>query len=317
MTPIWPFRHFGLKVWSVVLAVALWLAVTGDESVERGLRVPLELQQFPAGLELQGDAPALVDVRVRGESSALGRVGAGDIVAVLDLKTARPGRRLFQLTPEQVRVPFGVEVVQVTPSSVALAFENSATRQLPVVPAIEGVPAAGFVVGKPVSNPATVEVVGPESAVVRATEALTEPISVAGAKQDITETVNVGFQDAALRLKTPRPSIVTVPILPGPLERTLLDQPVHLRSLEPNLVATRRTVGHQHHPARQQGRPRARQSREHHGLRRPCRSGRGRVHARRSGRRLSRCRRRAHYSRHRAGDHLPCQAVTTTLRAMR
>jgi hypothetical protein len=111
MTPIWPFRHFGLKVWSVVLAVALWLAVTGDESVERGLRVPLELQQFPAGLELQGDAPALVDVRVRGESSALGRVGAGDIVAVLDLKTARPGRRLFQLTPEQVRVPFGVEVV--------------------------------------------------------------------------------------------------------------------------------------------------------------------------------------------------------------
>jgi YbbR domain-containing protein len=238
MTPIWPFRHFGLKVWSVVLAVALWLAVTGDESVERGLRVPLELQQFPAGLELQGDAPALVDVRVRGESSALGRVGAGDIVAVLDLKTARPGRRLFQLTPEQVRVPFGVEVVQVTPASVALAFENSATRQLPVVPAIEGVPAAGFVVGKPVSNPATVEVVGPESAVVRATEALTEPISVAGAKQDITETVNVGFQDAALRLKTPRPSIVTVPILPGPLERTLRDQPVHLRSLEPNLVAT-------------------------------------------------------------------------------
>jgi len=70
MKPIWPFRHFGLKMWSVLLAVALWLAVTGDESVERGLRIPLELQQFPPGLELQGDAPALVDVRVRGESSA-------------------------------------------------------------------------------------------------------------------------------------------------------------------------------------------------------------------------------------------------------
>jgi hypothetical protein len=71
MTAIWPFRHFGLKIWSVVLAVALWLAVTGDESVERGLRVPLELQQFPAGLELQGDAPRS-STCVRGESSALG-----------------------------------------------------------------------------------------------------------------------------------------------------------------------------------------------------------------------------------------------------
>ena len=238
MMSIWPFRHLGLKIWSLVLAVALWLAVTGDESVERGLRVPLELQQFPAGLELQGDAPALVDVRVRGESSALGRVGAGDIVAVLDLKTARPGRRLFQLTPEQVRVPFGVEVVQVSPSSVALAFENSSTRQLPVIPAIEGVPAAGFVVGKPVSNPPTVEVIGPESAVARATEALTEPVSVSGAKQDITETVNIGFQDPALRLKTPKQSVVTVPILPGPVERTLVDQPVRLRNVQPNLVAS-------------------------------------------------------------------------------
>jgi YbbR domain-containing protein len=237
MKTFWPFRHLGLKVWSVVLAVVLWLAVSGDESVERGLRVPLELQQFPAGLELQGDAPALVDVRVRGESSALGRVGAGDIVAVLDLKTARPGRRLFQLTPEQVRVPFGVEVVQVTPSSLALAFEKSATRALPVVPAVEGVPAAGFVVGKPVASPATVEVVGPEGAVVRATEALTEPVSVVGARQDVTETVNVGFQDPALRLKTPKQATVTVPILPGPLERTLVDQPVHLRNVDANLVA--------------------------------------------------------------------------------
>src|SRR6185436_15256669 len=111
---IWPFRHFGLKVWSVVLAVLLWMVVAGEQTVERGLRVPLELQQFPEGLELQGDAPSLIDVRVRGDSSALSRLGPGDIVAVLDLRTARPGRRLYQITPEQVRVPFGVQIVQVT-----------------------------------------------------------------------------------------------------------------------------------------------------------------------------------------------------------
>jgi YbbR domain-containing protein len=236
MKRIWPFRHLGLKLWSVALGLALWLLVSGDQNVERGLRVPLELQQFPAGLELQGDAPALVDVRVRGESSALGRVGAGDIVAVLDLKAARPGRRLFQLTPESVRVPFGVEVVQVAPSSLTLTFENSATRQLPVVPAVEGVPAAGFVVGQPVANPATVEVVGPETAVQHATEALTEPISVANAHRDITETVNIGFSDPALRLKTPRQATVTVPILAGPVERTLQDRPVHLRNIDASLV---------------------------------------------------------------------------------
>jgi YbbR domain-containing protein len=164
-------------------------------------------------------------------------MGAGDIVAVLDLRSARPGRRLYQITPEQVRAPFGVEIVQVTPPTVALLFENTATRQVPVVPSVEGDPAPGFTVGKPLSNPATVEVVGPERAVERVTEAITEPVSIAGAHQDVTETVTVGFQDSTLRLRAPRLATVTVPIVPGPVERTLQDRPVHLRNVGANLLA--------------------------------------------------------------------------------
>ena len=59
----WPFDHFGLKLLSLGLALLLWMVVSGDETVERGLRVPLELQQVPAGLELTGEIPATVDVR--------------------------------------------------------------------------------------------------------------------------------------------------------------------------------------------------------------------------------------------------------------
>ena len=103
MATIWPFRHLGLKVLSVVLALLLWMIVSGEETVERGLRVPLELQQVPAGLELTGEVPATVDVRVRGASGTLSRVSTGDVVAVLDLRSARSGRRLFPLTPERDR----------------------------------------------------------------------------------------------------------------------------------------------------------------------------------------------------------------------
>ena len=42
-----PFRHLRLKVISVVTATLLWMAVAGEQTVERVLRVPLELQQFP------------------------------------------------------------------------------------------------------------------------------------------------------------------------------------------------------------------------------------------------------------------------------
>lgn len=230
-------RHLDLKLLALALAVLLWMVVAGEETVERGLRVPLELQQFPAGLELQGEVPTTIDVRVRGASGALGRVSPGDIVAVLDLRSARAGRRLFQLKPEQVRTPFGVEVVQVTPATVAMVFEPSASREVPIVAEVDGKPAPGYVVGKTTTDPARVEVVGPESSVTRATEALTEPVSVAGARDRVIETVTVGVLDPALRLKNPRPTTVTVEIVPAPLERTIRARPVHLRNLAANLSA--------------------------------------------------------------------------------
>ena len=230
-------RHFGLKVLSLGLALLMWMTVAGEETVERGLRVPLEYQQFPAGLELQGDFPPTVDVRVRGTSGALSRVSPGDVVAVLDLRAARPGRRLFHLTPEQVRAPFGVEVVQVTPPSIVMAFDTSASKSVPIVPALDGRPAPGFVVGKWTVDPPSVEVIGPASSVGRVTEALTEPVNLAGVRDRVTEDVTVGVLDPSLRVKTPRTASVTVQILPAPLEHKLRGRPVHLRNLAANLSA--------------------------------------------------------------------------------
>ena len=237
MAPIWPFRHLGLKALSLVLALLLWMVVSGEETVERGLRVPLELLQVPAGLELTGEVPATVDVRVRGASGSLSRVSTGDVVAVLDLRSARSGRRLFPLTPDQVRTPFGVEVVQVQPSALAMAFESSASRQVPVVPAVDGRPAAGYVVGPMTADPKTVEVIGPESAVRRVTEALTEPVSVSGAREEVRQSVILGLIDPSLRLKSVRAATVTVQIVPAPLERQLRGRPVHLRNVPGTLEA--------------------------------------------------------------------------------
>ena len=237
MRAIWPFRHLGLKALSFAVALLLWMVIAGDQTVERGLRVPLELQQFPAGLELQGEPPALVDVRVRGASDALSRVAPGDIVAVLDLRGARPGRRLFQLTTEQVRAPFGVEVVQVAPTTVVFGFEPAAVKRLPVTPSVEGEPAPGYVVGTKTVDPPTVEITGPESAVNQATEAVTESVELAGATADITEEVSVGLLDPALRVKGPRTATVRVQVRLGPRERTVRNRPVRMRDLPANLTA--------------------------------------------------------------------------------
>ena len=37
----WPFGNLGLKALSVGIGVLLWMSVSGEEPVERGLRAPL------------------------------------------------------------------------------------------------------------------------------------------------------------------------------------------------------------------------------------------------------------------------------------
>jgi len=44
MRRIWPFRQFGLKVWSVIIAIMLWLVI-------RGARPPLEVMDSPSATE--------------------------------------------------------------------------------------------------------------------------------------------------------------------------------------------------------------------------------------------------------------------------
>jgi YbbR domain-containing protein len=236
------FRHLGLKFLSIALAALVWALVSGERIVERALRIPMEFTNLPAQLELVGDTPTVVDVRVRGSSGALSRLAAGELVAVLDLASARAGQRLFHVTGADVRAPFGVDVVQITPSNVSLAFEPSARKTVPVVPEVDGDPQDGYVVGTVSAEPATVEVIGPESAVARLTEAITEPVSVTGASGTVTEMVNVGVADPSVRLLSPASASVTVMIAAAPVEWAVNAIPVRVRGGTARVVPTQVVV---------------------------------------------------------------------------
>lgn len=232
-----PFRNLGLKVLALALAILLWLTVAGEHIVERSLRVPLEFRNVPDALEIVGNAPDTVDVRLRGSSALLSRLQPGEIVAVLDLDGARSGSRLFHIRTDEVRAPFGVEVAQVIPSTLALELEKSAHRSVPVVAATEGDPAPGYVVGKVSAEPSTVEIAGPESRVRQVVEATTEPVPIKDAKARVRDGVAIGIVDTSVHLVQPQNAQVTVDIVPAPVERQIGPVPVRYRNLAQGLSA--------------------------------------------------------------------------------
>jgi YbbR domain-containing protein len=231
------FRHTGLKLLSLALALLLWWAVAGQKEAERSLRAPLEFQNMPESLELIGEPPSFVDVRVKGASAMLGQLRGTELVITVDLSAARAGRRMFHLLPDHVRTPVGVRALAVVPATVTLTFEASASKTVPVVPTIEGEPAAGYVMGRVTASPASVEVVGPASLIRELTEAITEPVDIRGAMGRVRDTVTIGVPDSSVRLKLPRNAIVVVEIRPAPVQHTVRGVPVILRHLDRGLKA--------------------------------------------------------------------------------
>ena len=237
-----PFRHLGLKVLAITLATVLWFTVAGEHVVERSLRVPLAVRNLSPALEIVGDLPDTVDVRIRGSAAQLSRLDPGDVVAMLDLTTARTGARLFHLRTDEVRAPYGIDVAQVMPPSISLSLEKSLRRSVPIVPATDGDPAPGFVVWRISAEPSTVEVVGPESHVRDVAAATTEPVEIDGKNERVRDVVTVGVGDSSVRLvEQPLSATVVIEILPAPIERDLAGVPVRFRNLAAGLAAPRIT----------------------------------------------------------------------------
>ncbi|MFO7692233.1 MAG: CdaR family protein [Vicinamibacterales bacterium] len=226
-----PFRHFWLKAVAVGIATLLWVAVGGEKIVERSLLAPLELQNRPKMLEVVGEAPSTADVRVRGTSTALARLAPGDVTAVLDVATAKPGPNFFHLAPDHVRAPFGVEVSYAGPATVQLVFERHVVKRVPVVAPVTGDPAPGYEKLRVAVEPAEVEIEGPESAVADVTQATTEPVELKASAAQVRQTVAIGILNSAVRLRSQQRAVVTVDIQPVRTERTIGAVPVRMHQL--------------------------------------------------------------------------------------
>lgn len=115
-------KHLGLKVSALAIALALWAAYNSEPVVETGYSAPLLLVNVPAGLEVDGEVPAVVLLRVRGRLAQLRRLAPGDVSVTADCSQAGAGSQLVKLAPNLDGVPYGAEIMGVTPSEIEISL---------------------------------------------------------------------------------------------------------------------------------------------------------------------------------------------------
>ncbi len=116
----WLTYRLGAKVLSLSVAIGLWMAVVGQQSAEMALTVPIEYQRIATGVELRGDIPAEVTIRLRGSQLALAALRASSVRLRVTLDHVRDGLNYIALTAHHLDLPPGVDLTDMRPAFLAI-----------------------------------------------------------------------------------------------------------------------------------------------------------------------------------------------------
>lgn len=234
----WP-----LKLLSLLLAFAIWLAVIGENRIVQDFAIPLDVV-LPEELTLTAAPPTNLTVRLRGSETSIRTLDPLRLVVSLDLREVSPGKLDVQLFPENLTgVPAGVEVAFIDPSRVQLVVESRLRRELPVVPDLIGELPEGLALYQARTRPETLAVEGPESEVKALERLRTNPIRLDRLTRSVVQSATVVPERPNVRVLDPRPIELQLIIDTAPVDKTLNGVPVVSQRDDVQAVFTPTSLG--------------------------------------------------------------------------
>jgi len=202
-------HNLGLKIISLGLAVALWVAVKRDPVDEMGVNVPIEFHNLTENLEIATENIPQAQILVRGPEREVHRLEPSDVHVEVDLSGVKPGERTFELSAHEVRLPHDLEVVQVIPAQLHLSFDTRMSRQVELKPRVTGT-FAGQRIASISVDPKIITISGPAARVKAVENAITDPVDATGTIDRGTFVTHAYVADPLVQVTRPVPVRVTV-----------------------------------------------------------------------------------------------------------
>lgn len=228
-------RNKGLKLLSLLLAVALWFAVGGEERTEATLNVSLEISNLPTNLMVVSEVPPAVQVRVMGPRSIIRNLSQAHLTYTVDLSGYKRGTYALPLGPASFPFFRGVAISRIQPNPLSLTLAPTLTRAVPIKPTPEGRPPKGYELVSVHTRPEEVTLVGPASELGDLKFIPTLPIDLSDLTAPATVPTDLDFKSLHLTRKHQGPILAEIVVAPRTLTRTLTvpvapqPQPARLR----------------------------------------------------------------------------------------
>jgi YbbR domain-containing protein len=172
-------RNLAWKLLSLVIAIALWIAVAREPEVATSLAVPVEFRNPPADLDIEGNVPDRVRLEVRGPSGSLTRDNLSTVAVVLDLSDVHPGERTYSIRSRNLNLPSGVVFYGAVPSQLTLHFDQLIFKDAPVQPVYLNKP-PGYRIASQQFSPTKVRMRGSPERVQAINQIRTDPMNLSG-----------------------------------------------------------------------------------------------------------------------------------------
>jgi len=194
----WISQNYRTFLWALALAIAVWVSAvtTADPDETRVLpsAVPIQITGQDPSLVINSEIPKSVQITLRAPRSVWDLITSDPQMAqaVLDLSGLSTGEHNLELQIQINTRP--VQIVSVTPRTVALTLESLSTKTLNVDLNLLGEPATGYVVGDVNAEPKQVVISGPKSLVQKVAR-VQASISLSGIRQNYDQTLPMEILD--------------------------------------------------------------------------------------------------------------------------
>ncbi len=115
-----------------VLAVGLWYGVAGSEKVETQVELRVEYRGQPANLKIESGLVSKLTVRLRASRGLLYSATMQNYPFTLDLSQLAKGANTVPIDKDQLPFAVGVEVMDVSPSSLEIIADEAVIKSVPL-----------------------------------------------------------------------------------------------------------------------------------------------------------------------------------------
>lgn len=185
------WAYFGV---AFIMAVGLWYVLTVRDKVETWVDVRIEYRGLPHGLVVREGLVDKLSVRLRAALGLTRTITTRPYAVSLDLSAVQKGTTVLHITPEILPFTDAFEVLEISPSRIAIVADALELREVPMEAAVTGHLAKDFYVRSLRITPQNAHLRGPET-LVSVLERVFVPIALTEAMRpgplEMREFVNV------------------------------------------------------------------------------------------------------------------------------